>query len=386
MRKLTLNIQEFDTSKKIVIISYATYPGNAPRQIRTHQLTKELSRRGHDVTLYVLTSDYDYRDYLDNNNIKVKSLGKTYFFKYSHKTGATLNFPMKVIKKLIGKFFEFPAIELMFNTYAAIKKESNADLLITIGAPHTIHWGAALFRTLRKEQLKKTTWVADCGDPYMGNPFSKKPVYFKYVEKWFFRKADFVTIPIEEAREAYYSEFSNKIKIIPQGFELDKPKVNTKIIKNNIPTFIYAGNFYEGLRDPRPFLEYLKDLGADFKFIVYTKDSYLLAEFQKILGNKLEVFNYIPREQLILKMSEVDFLVNFENPSITQSPSKLIDYALSKRPILSLNTNSTLDTSLINQFLAGDYTNTIFIKNIEDYDIRNVTNKFLSLLDNLNTD
>src|SRR5690606_37099270 len=97
VRKLTLNRQEFDTSKKIVIISYATYPGNAPRQIRTHQLTKELSRRGYDVTLYVLTSDYDYRDYLGNNNIKVKSLGKTYFFKYSHKTGATLNFPMKVI-------------------------------------------------------------------------------------------------------------------------------------------------------------------------------------------------------------------------------------------------------------------------------------------------
>lgn len=366
--------------KKIVIVSYATYPGNSPRNMRTNELAKEIARQGHDVTLYVLTGSYDYENYEKDTGVKVKSLGKTYFFKYDPETGSQVNFPIRLFCKLFGTVLEFPYIELVRNTYNAINKETKIDLLITIAVPYPLHWGAALFRTIHEEKLKNTIWVADCGDPYMGNAFTKKPFYFKYIEKWFCRKVDFISIPIESAREGYYPEFAKKIRVIPQGFNFDKIIKTKEYKKNSVPTFIYAGIFYEKLRDPKVFLEYLVTLEQEFKFIIYTKTPALVENYRKKLGDKIQVHSYIPREELILEMSKADFLVNLENPSTKQSPSKIIDYSLSGRPILNLNTNIGINTTLIRQFLNGNYEEAFKLEDIQHYNIKNVVRDFLKLI------
>ncbi|NLC31632.1 MAG: glycosyltransferase family 4 protein [Candidatus Moranbacteria bacterium] len=365
--------------KKIVIVSYATYPGISPRQLRTNELAKELARQGHKVTLYVLKGGYNYESYEKETGIKVKDLGQTLFFKFNHKTGLKLTLPFKFIKIILGRFFEFPFIELTIKTYKSIKNEKDIDLLITIGSPHPIHWGAALLRTLKPKNLGKTTWVSDCGDPYMGNSLIKYPFYFKYIEKWFCRKTDFISVPTEEAKNAYYPEFQKKIKTIPQGFNFNDIKIEKNFKKNKIPTFIYAGSFYIKLRDPRPLLDYLSTINKDFRFIIYTKNKYLLKKHQEKLGEKLIRLNYIPREELLLEMSKSDFLVNIENPSKVQSPSKLIDYCLSGRPILNIDTNKEIDKKTINEFLNGDYSNAFKLDNIEKYNIETVANQFLTI-------
>src|SRR5690606_3328012 len=112
------------------------------------------------------------------------------------------------------------------------------------------------------------------------------------------------------------------------------------------PKFLYAGNFFPPGRDPRPFLTYLSTLEIDFEFIIYTKHQDLVIPFQKNLGEKLKIKNFIPRQELIDKMKSMDFLVNFSNNTNLQSPSKLIDYAIAGRPILSIN-NQMIDTRLI---------------------------------------
>src|SRR5690606_772907 len=86
--------------KKVVIISYATFPSMAPRSMRTNELAKELARQGHDVILYVLTGGYEYKVFQEETKVKVRDLGKTFLFKFSHEAGTTLSFPMKVISKL----------------------------------------------------------------------------------------------------------------------------------------------------------------------------------------------------------------------------------------------------------------------------------------------
>lgn len=366
--------------KKIVIISYATFPRISPRSMRTNELAKELAREGHDVTLYVLTGNYNYKDYEKETNIKVKSLGRTFFLNFDPQKGTSTNLFSKVLTKLLGKLIEFPSIELLFNSYFSIKKEKNIDLLITVAVPYPLHWGTALFRSINKKKLKNTIWVADCGDPYMGNTFFKHLFYFKYIEKWFCHKADYISIPIEEAKEGYYPEFHKKIKIIPQGFDFHKMKKFENYKKNKIPTFIYAGNFYKNLRNPEPLIDYLSTLNIDFKFIVYTNDIYFIEIFKKKLSKKVEIFDFIPRDKLLIEMSQSDFLINLENPTTKQSPSKLIDYALSGRPILSINTNKKIDTEIIDQFLCGNYKNSYIIENIEKYDIKNVAKQFILLL------
>ena len=77
-------------------------------------------------------------------------------------------------------------------------------------------------------------------------------------------------------------------------------------------------------------------------------------------NNRIELRKYIPRENLLYELSKMDFLLNINNGTNVQTPSKLIDYALTQRPILSID-KGKLDTVLIEKFLQGDYSNSFII-------------------------
>lgn len=368
------------SSKKIVIIASHIFPRISPRSMRATELAKELGRQGHDVTLYAKIGDYDYSEFEKDNNIKVKSLGRTFLSKETSSSSDEASFFDKVMYRTIGPLFEYPNIELVRKVVKALEIESDIDLLISVAVPYPIHWGVALFKQRYPNRLNSTTWVADCGDPYMGNPFHKHPFYFKYIEKWFCNKTDYLTVPIVEAKEGYYPEFRDKIEVIPQGFNFNEVNLDGLYKGNEVPTFLYAGVFYPNIRDPRPFLDYLITLDIDFRFIVYTKSVGLLAPYQESLGEKLIINDYIPRQQLLIEMSKADFLINFENNTSKQSPSKLIDYALCKRPVLSINSNLALDVETIHHFFNGEYGGQLVIDNVAQYNITNVAHKFVKLI------
>lgn len=375
---------------KVVIISRYIYPAIAPRPMRATELAKEFARQGHDVRLYGIIGDYDYTNFEKKHKLKVKSLGNLLFHKgNSSKFASSNSILIRGFTKIFGKFLEFPDIELSQKVYKVLKDEEGVDLLITVAIPYPLHWGVALYKTLNKNALNKTIWVADCGDPYMGNPLSHHPFYFKYIEKWFCRKADFITVPIEEAKKAYYPEFKNKIKVIPQGFNFEEINLKKLYQGNPCPTFIYAGVFYKEGRNPEPLLDFLSTLELEFKFIVYTKSIKLIEPYIEKLKNKLIVNPYVTRKELLEAMARADFLLNLENKTNLQSPSKLIDYTLTGRPILSLNTNKELNTEIILQFLDGNYKQRLLINNIEQYNISNVVAQFIELVNkrkNLNLD
>lgn len=365
------------SKKKIIIVGREIFPKNSPRAFRATELAKELARQGHEVILYAILGNYDYSLFESEFNIKVKGLGKSYLTSLTSDGETKENkFFNKVLYKLFNKFLEVPDIELMFKIPRFLKKEQNTDLLITVAVPYSIHWGGALLK--KKLNFKEVTWVADCGDPFMGNKFKKHPFYFKYLEKWFCSKVDYLSIPIQEAKIAYYEEFRSKIKIIPQGFNFNEFELEA-YAKNKIPTFLYAGSFYEGIRDPRKFLEYLSNLKLDFRFYIYTRNTKILETFIEPLGEKIVVNDYISRGELLNKMAKVDFLVNFENGTSVQSPSKLIDYGISKRPIIDIGTNE-LDEKNILAFLEGNYDGQTNIESIDDYRIENVSTSFLELI------
>jgi hypothetical protein len=75
----------------------------------------------------------------------------------------------------------------------------------------------------------------------------------------------------------------------------------------------------------------------------------------------------------------MDFLVNFENKNNVQSPSKLIDYAIVGKPVLSIKPFK-LKRQIVNEFLKRNYTNQLVIENIEQYNIQNVSRRFLNLI------
>lgn len=358
--------------KKILIVSRAFYPAIAPRSFRATELAKEFARQGYEITVLTHKKDFEYKSFEKNHNIKVEDFVKG---RWKEIQGGSIL--KKVARFFLNYLVLFPDIQLMLFLKKELQNYSDFDLLISIAIPYPVHWGVASAKN--KNTYLCRTWVADCGDPFMGNKERKfkHPFYFHLVEKWFCNKPDYITVPIEQAIQAYPTSCKTKIRVIPQGFNFLESKNNTTP-NNQIPTFAYAGGFSKGLRDPSKFLEYISTYESPFKFIVYTKNINVLLPFKNILGDKLEIRNYIPREQLLKELSSMDFLINFENKNKLQSPSKLIDYALTKRPILSVN-SSYLDTKNVNEFLNRDYTNQMKIGNIERYDIRNVANKFIEL-------
>lgn len=367
--------------KKIVIISSEIFPRNTPRANRATELAKEFGKQKYEVFLYAVLGNYDYTNFESEHNIKVKNLGK-YIFSNFNSDGIDKNDYLltRIISKLTEKYTEFPSLYLSILTYIVLRREKNVDLLLTIAVPFTIHWGAALFRSSTAAS-SGTVWVADCGDPYMGNPnlLHKKPFYFKYIEKWFCRKANFVTVPIEAAKDAYYPEFRDKIRVIPQGFNLDEMDVSGMYKGNDVTTFIYSGTFYKNLRDPRPFLDFLLQHKNNFKFIVYTKTPELLQNYKSVLKNKLIIKEYLPRKELLIELSKADFILNLENISVVQSPSKLIDYSISGRPILSINTAEKLNEGKITNYLNGNYENSLILQDISQYNIASIIKQLVAL-------
>lgn len=361
---------------KIVIIAKNCYPALGPRAHRTTELAKELARRGHQVKVYALLGNYDYSKISKEtgiifNNLGVSKLGvKDNTGKYSKKLLASAG------RKIFGKFLQIPNVELMPMVKRALYKEEQIEYLITIAYPHTIHWGAASY--VKKNKNKIAFWVADCGDPFMMDPYNYRPFYFSYFEKSWGRLCDFITVPIESAKSGYYPEFRDKIRVIPQGFRFDEVEL-ASYKKNEVPTFAFSGMVYRGLRDPAKFLKYLTTLDKDFRFVVYTKQHHFYKEYVEKLGEKLELRDYVPRAELLKQLSSMDFLINIKNVSEVQQPSKLIDYALTKRPILEISSDFDEERHIFNEFLEKNYSGQFLLENLEVYDIKNVSNKFIKL-------
>lgn len=364
--------------KKILIISRGFYPAQSPRAFRTTELVRELAKQKHDVTLYTLKDDKFHVPFEVEHGIRIKDLGRLKFralnIRGSNKIASLFK---RAVNRILSLLFEFPDIEVMFKIKKALRFEQGYDLLISIAFPHPVHWGVALARSVEHPIAK--TWVADCGDPYMGERTDsfRKLFYFKYIEKWFCRKADYLSVPTEGSVSAYYPEFRSKIRVIPQGVNFDDVKLLEGEVKNLVPTFAYAGQFIPGRRDPEELFNFLIGLEVDFKFIIYAPLKDQIKRYVDASRERIVWHPYIPRKELLCVLGKMDFLVNFDNNTPTATPSKLIDYALVKRPIL--NIMASLNTQVIEEFLRGDYTHQYIVRNVEQYDIRRVAGQFLEL-------
>lgn len=367
--------------KKILIITHGFYPEQSPRSFRATELAKEFYRQGHEVTVMA-----PYRkgveDLIEEYPFVFKSLGelnwKIFNFKGFGAFGRLYN---KAVNRLLPLLFEYPMMELFFKVRNALKEEKETyDLLISVAVPYPIHWGVASVWDKYGDNVAKT-WVADCGDPYclQENDTFQPPLYFRWVEKWFMRKADYVSVPTENSFKGYFPEFHSKLRVIPQGFRFEDIE-RRPLIEDGIIRFGYGGGFIPGRRDPKEFIEFLVQLPKElhFEFHIYTLSSHLVEPHRKG-DDRIILHHPIERKQLLGILSSFRFVVNFGNKGQAQTPSKLIDYAILDKPILQVETGA-LDKDNVLSFLKGNYQGRLKIGNIDSYRIEHVASQFISLL------
>lgn len=401
--------------KKILLVTASFLPEISPRSFRATELAREMARQGHSVTVITPRNQAVHSLFEKENRLTIKDLGhhvgkasgfqvdggslaggspaggplggtpgrgrkKPVVTAGGHHLFPSFRLVTRAIDRILELFLEYPDIRYMFMVRKALLQESGYDLLISIAVPYPVHWGVALARTSQRRIAN--IWVADCGDPYMGNRLDRfrKPFYFGLVEKWFMRKCDYLSITRKEFKINYYPEFHSRMVEIPQGFRFGEVKPVSESSRNGIPRFAFAGSFIRDKRDPRGFLAYLTTLKRDFRFILFTRSVELVKSFMPLLKEKMDLRDYIPREELLPQLADMDFLVNFGYDPFLQSPSKLIDYALTGRPVLNISADG-FDPSVVEEFLNGDYTHRFMIPDLDHYRIEKVCGAFLKLLD-----
>jgi hypothetical protein len=119
-------------------------------------------------------------------------------------------------------------------------------------------------------------------------------------------------------------------------------------------------------------------LEYSFNYEDPTDFSIVISNKQRINDSSFILSDYIPRVELLTFLSEMDFLINFENSGDAQKPSKLIDYLIVDRPVLSVKFKE-LNKDFIAEFLSGIYKNKIDLGDPSDYHIENIVESFISL-------
>lgn len=365
---------------KILIISHRAYPNQGPRAFRTTELSEQLAKEGHNVVLYSVHGTCNYSEYEKETGVSMKDIKP--LLPLAANDGINReNFIFSILFKAFHNLFLFPEIEFYYKVLSIIKKESDADVLITIAVPHTLHMGAERAKRLRPDLFPRV-WIADCGDPFFLNPFNKYP---KYMEKWerkWCEAVNYITVPAENSINGYFPEYREKIRIIPQGFDFAKTPISL-YQKNTLPTFIYTGAIYPGVRDIHSFMDYLLTVRRPYKFKMYMRVP-LEQRYEIESNHQIEYVIGKTRAEIVMECSKADFLINIKNPNSMQTPSKLIDYGISRRPVLDIS-NSFCEQEQFNDFCRGDYHNQHILPNIEQYKIENVVKEFIKLIKNENT-
>lgn len=369
--------------RRICVLTYGFYPHASPRSYRATELVKELCRQGHEVLviapfregLATLRETYDF-EFIDLGEI-------TWRIPQVRSNNKWINLLNRGLNRGLDLLLEYPAIQLVGKVHAALKTVRHYDALISIAVPYPIHWGVASRWDLKKTQGNPAkVWIADCGDPYMGqeNDTFRPPFYFGWVERWFCRKADYLTVPTEGSVQGYYPEFHSKIIVIPQGFRFEDVKVKPVVQSTSRIIFGYGGMFIPGRRDPRELIQILEEAEGefDFEFHIYTNTPEVVLPYIQS-SSSVKIFEPVERMDLMHRFAAMDFLVNFSNVGSIQTPSKLIDYAILEKPVLEVVTGKP-DRENIIRFLKGDYSGAASLPNPDQYRIENVVHKFLGLI------
>lgn len=359
---------------KVLLIGQTYRPANKPRSFRLINLAVGLEDHFDDVHVACFTNN----DWFDNKKTNVFSLGKSTFL-YENSNGIVKrSFASKLLIFILSKFISIQELYVAGRVFLfLIRSKIKYSLIITVAQPHGINWGVAFYKYLTKN---RTIWFADCGDPFYFNPFVKikYPYITRWIEKYWCRIVNEIFVPFEKAKDGYFFEFREKFHSLPQGYYFDLEKYKSLYAKNNIIKFAYAGAFYKGFRDPNKFIEQLLSSNENFEFVIYT-DSITVINQEYLFDPRIKVCGIIPRDELLIELAKMDFLVYFENNNEIQLGSKLIDYGISCRPVLRIGLD--IDHKVLARVLKYDFSDCIFVDPTE-FDNNKIITKLITIYEN----
>ena len=236
---------------------------------------------------------------------------------------------------------------------------SRPDVLYSSGPPFSCHLAALLLK-----QLVPVPWVADFRDPWANNPFNAETPYpslrglNRKLEARTVREADLVVLNTESVEADFRRRYPNRDRFVTvtNGYDPSLPARVEELGGRSRPApgggieVVHSGEVY-GLRSPRHLVEALGALKrrapGEFErltvcFIGRVHGVERLVQQARVLGveDALRFRGVLPHEDALCACARADMLlvlgVMGKEPEM-QIPSKLFEYLVFRKPILSLS-------------------------------------------------
>ncbi|MBQ0087066.1 MAG: hypothetical protein KBS72_05230, partial [Bacteroidales bacterium] len=138
---------------KITIASSCFYPDVHPRSFRSTELAKEFARMGHNVSVvfFVNHHDFNYDEFGDKYNLSLIPVDVFSATRVADVANHRKTYAFKLKRFLIEYFIDgyfFKYSRQICNTFMRLNCIEEADLIITMSTPFSIHYG--LYKYFKK--------------------------------------------------------------------------------------------------------------------------------------------------------------------------------------------------------------------------------------------
>ncbi len=357
---------------KILLVITPYLPAQTPNTLRWLPIVTQLGRLGHEVS--VLTTKRHgsidessvvtvYRAGYHTLQDRIYDLGRSQSRR--HEVGSAVpkaGLRQTLLQGMVNKFWRsryWPDgsklfLEAGIDKGKTLLENNDFSHIISVGLPFTAH----LVAQALKEYKPDLHWHMDIQDPFCYSKEFRVNNYAKYKDKNVaaeakaFELANSISITNERAKEKYLEYFpqeSHKLKVIPPLWHAEETEVPYEMILFSQKIHLgYFGSFYENVRSPRPFLEFLSFLHSQDAQLLDKVQFHFVGQMDRVSMALIEQFSEVrsyivihgfkTRAETISAMKQVDILLNFGNTTDYHLPSKVVDYLAMAKPVLNLAT------------------------------------------------
>ena len=234
------------------------------------------------------------------------------------------------------------------------------DAMVTFAQPWSDH-------LIGLRIAKRTTlpWLAHFSDPWADSPYLTDDEQRQRAirdERSIVEAANVLVFPVArlaaEVMRKYPSALSDKVKIVPHGFEAERigpvhvPRAGHPL------RLVHAGDFY-GIRTPSALIEALRRMHTrqslagrlEVVFVGIMADSHRAEAAAGGLDGVVQFLGRLPHTQCnaVLRTADALLVVDAAAAASIFLPSKLIDYLAFERPIIGLTPNEGASADLLRE-------------------------------------
>jgi glycosyltransferase involved in cell wall biosynthesis len=350
---------------KVLIVSFQYWPALNARAFRWTALAEDWARKGRDV--HVVCARLPDRPAFEAvNGVKLHRVGNVWIERLRGaglpiaESGTTAK--RNVIRRVTtaaaraiwhGIYWPDTSCTWYFAARSKARQLLSAvspDAVVSVSPAFT---AVAVGRSLARHKPRGFHWLIDLGDPFSfaeEAPPNNLRLYRRLnvrFERSCFSAADSVSVTTSATRDRYaalFPESAQKMAVIPPLVALPEAGGGVEGGRADRHRLAFLGRLYPAIRRPDFLLAMFSALaegpgGERYELHFYGETWECQASFAAyghMIGRNLFLHGPVPRDRAASAMRSADVLVNLGNDTRYQLPSKIVEYAMTGRPILNL--------------------------------------------------